>query len=622
MKKVQKCFLAAMVLLLGTSGISQAQMPGTIDSTFATNGVLKLSPYQAGTDIANAVAVLPDNKILMAGITDPGNFLWDAVVYRVNSNGTVDSTFGINGSSIFDVGGNQDYVQDMKVLTDGSILVAGGAYDGLADVNFAAAKLNADGVVDSSFGINGRFVMSLYPEDGEDIANAVAVQPDGKIILAGSGYIPNVGTHLAMLRLNENGTLDSTFGDNGMVITNSGYENDVAYDILILSDGHILLCGYADALAQQVLIEKFSETGALDSSFGTGGIALYDLNPGNDVAWAIRMHPNGKIMAAGRKGAGNGKTDYMVMAINANGTLDTGFGIGGVASKNININDAALDMLIEPSGKIVLAGSSGGGLLGSQDFSICRFNENGSVDNTFGTNGATVSEIGTFFSEAAAIGRQSDGKLVVAGKSADFDNDIALVRYFSDPVVATCDMPVNLVTSGITSNSAMLSWEQASGAASFQLRYRSMNDQTWTKMYVNGNSVTINGLTPGVKYIWSVKAKCDDGVSSFSTNAKFKTLPQKLVTSALTGDQGLQVYPNPSNGTFQFTYRSIDPTISDANIQIINSFGQIVYDQTAAIEAGELNGQINLTGKLATGNYFLTLMVGGKILQSNFIVQP
>jgi uncharacterized delta-60 repeat protein len=625
MKQLRITLLTSFIIVTCLTGFNYAQVPGTIDTSFATNGILILQPNTIGTDVANGMEVLPNDNVLLAGSTETGFLLSDAAVYRILPNGEVDPTFGVNGVSIFDCGGTQDYVQTMKVLPNGKMIIAGGVYDGGADVNFFAARLTENGSLDATFGTNGIAIIPNPAGVGEDVANAIAIQPDGKIILAGEWKVPGfTDGHTALVRLNENGSIDNSFGTNGIVnVTNSGFANDLANDVLLLSDGSIITTGYADVLDQRVIIEKFNNSGALDPTFGNNGIAIYNLTTGYDVGWAIKQHPDGKILIAGKIGNGGPAfSDFLLMAITSNGALDPNFGIGGVASKNIKVSEAALDLLVEPSGKIVLAGASGVGGLGGDDYAVCRFTENGTVDSSFGTNGATISVIASFFSEAAVIGMQSNGKLVVGGRGATIKNDYALVRYFSDPITATCAAPVNPVTFAITSTSATLSWDNPGNATAFQVRYRSNIDDNWTKVFSNNTSITLTGLTPAVKYGWSVRAKCDDGnVSSFSNGSKFKTSPLRATDGAMDESSAMQLYPNPSTGTFQLSFNTVESTTATATIQIVNIFGQVVDSRILNIVDGTLDETFNFSGQLAPGSYFIRLSAGNELYSSRFILQ-
>ncbi|MGB3076836.1 MAG: T9SS type A sorting domain-containing protein, partial [Chitinophagales bacterium] len=214
-----------------------------------------------------------------------------------------------------------------------------------------------------------------------------------------------------------------------------------------------------------------------------------------------------------------------------------------------------------------------------------------------------------------------NGKLVVGGRAATVKNDFALVRYFSDPVVATCAAPVNPVTSAITSTSATLSWSNPANAASFQVRYRNTNDQNWTKLYVNATSVTLNGLTPSLKYVWNVKAKCDNGTSYYTTNTKFKTSAQRLEDATMELNGAMQVYPNPSSGNFQLSFNTGENATATGTIQIVNIFGQVVDSRTTNMVDGHLTETFQLSGELASGTYFVKLSVNNKMYSSRFVLQ-
>ncbi|MEP7128872.1 MAG: T9SS type A sorting domain-containing protein, partial [Chitinophagales bacterium] len=415
----------------------QSQVPGTLDSSFANNGVKILKP-STGFDNAYSVEILEDGKMLIGGaseVSGPGN--WDVVVYRLNDNGSVDNTFGNNGFAYDDYQGYSQYVRSMKRLSNGKLLFVGGA-EANFQVDVFVTQLNEDGTPDASFGDNGTLMIPIG--SGEDVALAVTEQPDGKLVVVGNSSF-NGSTYLNSfaLRLNTNGSLDLTYGNNGIAIIDAGYDYESAEDVLLLDDGGILAAGHVENNSDDyaVLTFKLNSSGQLDNTYGNDGKAIYDLSSSDDMAYAIKRSPvDNKIFLGGKIGAPNFENDFMVMAITDAGKIDSSFGTNGLSTLNMKANDIGLDLAVQSNGRIVVGGTAGSGFA-ANDFAICRFNQDGTIDSTFGTNGSTLSEISTFFSEIESIALQADGKIVAVGIAASSNNNMGVVRYKGDEVIAT-----------------------------------------------------------------------------------------------------------------------------------------------------------------------------------------
>ncbi|MBK6485167.1 MAG: T9SS type A sorting domain-containing protein [Chitinophagales bacterium] len=446
-----KKLLCLLVLLIpGILKLASAQVPGTLDSTFATNGLQTLKP-SSGFDNAYSVHILPDGKMLIGGASQvTGSSNWDVIVYRLNTDGGIDSTFGINGYAYSNYQGYSQYVRTMKVLSDGKLLFVGGIEDDNFQVDVFATRLNEDGTPDLSFGDNGTVVIPVG--SGEDICMAVVEQLDSKLILAGKSNVPGfIYTNSIVIRMNSDGTLDNDYGTNGIVTLDAGYDYESAEDMMLLDDGSLLVSGYVGSNHYDILTFKLTDTGAPDVTFGSNGTAIFNLNNGDDMAYAILRSPfDNRILIGGRVGDGSTKTDFLVMAITESGLLDSTFGNNGRASIHIKVNDAGLDLAVQANGRIVLGGTSGAGFA-TNDFAICRFNDDGSIDSTFGTNGATLSEVSSFFSDIEDIALQADGKIVAAGIAANFNNDMGIVRYKGDDIATSTD---DAMTSAVAAFSA------------------------------------------------------------------------------------------------------------------------------------------------------------------------
>jgi uncharacterized delta-60 repeat protein len=435
MKLIQNTFAA--VLLFTGSFTGFTQVPGTLDSTFALNGILTIE-LNDGFENINDMLLLEDDKILALGFTEQDNGNWETVVFRLHPDGALDNTFGENGYSIFSVSGDLDFPQALALQEDGKIIVAGGGLVSSSDIQIYAARLNADGSLDASFGENGIQLIDAI-DGGEDLAYSVAIQPDGKIILAGQNQVEGfIFQDPIVLRLNSDGSLDESFGADGTgIVTIDGDDDYVAIrDLLLLDDGTMMATGYSANTKSDILTMKLLANGDLDPSYSDDGLAFFDLNNGSDDSYSILRHPlNGRILIGGRIGDGNNKTNFLVFSVNTDGTIDSTFGTNGLCIFNGLAQDAVTDMTVQLNGKIVVAGTAGGGGLGDNDWAVGRINEDGTVDSAFGeSNGLTITEAGSFFSSAWAVGILSDGNILAAGVAANFNNDWCFIRYHGDDV--------------------------------------------------------------------------------------------------------------------------------------------------------------------------------------------
>jgi len=205
--------------------------------------------------------------------------------------------------------GGSDYGFSVALQPDGKIVVAG-----YAGGDFALARYNSDGALDTSFGSGGKVTTDFggsYHPDGF----SVALQPDGKIVVAGYA-----GGDFALARYNSDGALDTSFGSGGKVTTDFG-GSDAGYSVALQPDGKIVVAGYAGL---DFALARYNSDGALDTSFGTGGKVTTDFSGGRDVGYSVALQPDGKIVVAGYAGV-----DFALARYNSDGALDTSFGSGG-----------------------------------------------------------------------------------------------------------------------------------------------------------------------------------------------------------------------------------------------------------------------------------------------------
>ena len=351
------------------------------------------------------------------------------------SGGLPDASFDVDGIVTTDINNGENSAQAVAVQPDGKIIVAGYARNSLNNDDFAAVRYNPNGSPDPTFGNGG---IALTPIGaGDEQAFAVAVQPDGKILLAGYSFV-GATTDAAVIRLNSNGTPDSTFSDDGMMTVPIGVKNDFLRSIVLQTDGKIVLAGIRyNTSTSDFAVLRLNSDGTPDADFdgdsGAGdGIVTTVLGSGYSYGYAAAVQPDGKILVAGYYFNGANNNDSAIVRYNSNGTLDTTFDGDGIAGTVIGVGtDEAFGIALQNDGKIVIAGCVNRG--GGNDFLLARYSPNGSPDANFGANGATITPVGNGVDIAQSVAIQADGKIVAAGFSSNGANyDFAVIRRNAD----------------------------------------------------------------------------------------------------------------------------------------------------------------------------------------------
>jgi len=340
--------------------------------------------------------------------------------------GYLDPSFNTDGKLTIDFGSSNDFGQDLAVQEDGKIVVVGHTSLNSTGNGFAVARYRADGTPDSSFGTRGKVTTDVSQDEGADVGRAVVVQPDGKIVVAGtSGTSP---TDIAVVRYNSDGTLDDTFGNGGTMITDLS-SIDRAFDVALQGKSNdILVAGQTSTSTSgnDFAVVRYDANGALDGTFGTGGVVATDFGSNaSDSARALAVEPSsGEIVVAG-----GASSDFAVARYDANGAPDQEFGTGGVVTTDFGSNGSfANDIAIQEDGKIVVAGHVAATT--DDDFAVTRYNENGTLDQEFDHDGRVTVDFGGFdFAEGLAL--QDDGRMVLAGNNLGGSN-FALARLNDD----------------------------------------------------------------------------------------------------------------------------------------------------------------------------------------------
>ncbi|MCX7590873.1 MAG: Ig-like domain-containing protein, partial [Kiritimatiellae bacterium] len=372
---------------------------------------------------ANRIIRLSSGKYLVAGKSSAGSHN-DFALARYNTDGSLDTTFGHNGTLTANWGTNsQDEIYDLVEQADGKIVVAGRAT--LNGDDFIVARYESNGALDLNFGNQGRTIVSLATGSGTDLLKRIFLQSDGKIIAAGVTSTSSVYS-FGVVRFYANGVIDRSFGNNGSTLVSLPSGLSANMNALLQSDGKILLVGehqpdLLERYNKEIAMVRLGSNGSLDTSFGDAGIATANFNS-NVLITDVFVQSDNKILTVGRRDNW-GRADILVARFLPNGSLDTGFGTGGRvfrplppgATGNTDIyyiSDAAL----QSDGKIVLCGHYTPSASGSpQRLFFARLDTNGAADASFGSGGFLDLTAGLNVSGARSIWIEEDGKLVTAG---------------------------------------------------------------------------------------------------------------------------------------------------------------------------------------------------------------
>jgi len=426
---------AAACALLALASAARAQS-GALDPTFGTGGIVK-TPVGTLADVGRAVAIQADDRIVVAGYSTTNATGDDFSVARYLLNGTLDSSFNGTGKVITPVGPTNaiDRAFAVAVQDDQKIVVAGFSRNG-GNEDFALVRYLPDGTLDGDFGSGGIVTTAIGTVNDE--ALAVAIQSDGRIVAAGYSH-NGANRDLALARYLPDGTLDTTFSGDGKVSvpigTGGNAGDDEARAIAIQPDGKIVIAGLsAFGSSEDMLVARFTTAGALDTTFGGGtGWKRIHFGLGNDDARALALQPDGMILIAGQARFGPGTQRHIGVArVDSTGTLDPGLNGTGILTTQIGTGSEADGIALFDSGRFVVAGKATNS--GSNDWEVVRYNANGSLDTNFGGTGIVTTVVGTGPETAAnGVAIQTDRKIVAAGASRTAsDDNFTVARYLLD----------------------------------------------------------------------------------------------------------------------------------------------------------------------------------------------
>lgn len=337
------------------------KLDGNLDSAFGKNGI-SITEFQQSFFNAKAAALQKNGEIICVGQINIG--VGDSeylIIAKYLPNGIIDSSFQKIGYALYKYS-DTTRVTSIAIENDQSILVGGAVQHSNSFTQFYVAHFFNNGDIDSSFGINGRQVTSF---DNRAYAYSMTLQPDGRIILAGNG-----SKGLGLIRYKANGSLDSTFGDNGKVDQILGNMGADARSIALQSDGKIVVCGFIGGFG----VARFKQNGMLDSTFGTNGYSQIIFGSNYEsTANSILVQPNQQIIVSGIDNEGLNQ-NFAIAKFNSNGLLDSSFGINGKNTTDFGHNyDYSYSSCLQPDGKIVLSGTTDSSN-GLYRFALARYN--------------------------------------------------------------------------------------------------------------------------------------------------------------------------------------------------------------------------------------------------------
>ena len=400
------------------TGSGGGRSSGILDTSFGETG--KLITNLGGDDIGRSVAIDSANRIIVAGERVLSG-VSDFALVRYNIDGTLDTAFSAGGIEITDLGAN-DRGRSVVVDNNGKIVLGGDSI--VSDSDFAIARYNNNGTPDTSFNGNGSVITDFDNNRGEP-AMDIAIDLNGKIIAAGFAH-NGVNYDFAVVRYNTNGSLDFSFNSNGIVTTDLGGDDRIS-GVAIDSSGKILVVGRTGSSSDyDIAIVRYNVDGTIDLSFGTNGIVNLSLGGNDDRARELAFDSNGKIVVVGRSNA-SGNFDFVVMRYNDDGSPDTSFATNGMVITDIGgNNDVGRAVVIDSSNRIIALGRSNSE--GDNDFTVIRYSNDGSLDTTFDTNGIAFVDFGGD-DRGVDIVLDSNGKIIVAGRSnTGSGNDFATAR--------------------------------------------------------------------------------------------------------------------------------------------------------------------------------------------------
>jgi uncharacterized delta-60 repeat protein len=582
-KKCEAKFVIVLSFIIGTSPAILCSQPVALDNSFSFDGKV-LTDVMGYDDLASSMVIQSDGKIIVAGSSWNG-INYDFSLARYNVDGTLDNTFDSDGIVITDFNGDWDGGGLLALQTDGKIILSGTI--GSTVLDFAMARYNVDGSLDSTFDFDGKVTTDFGTDF--DTGGSVSIQSDGKIVLA--GYTWNgVNDDFALARYNSDGSLDTSFSLDGKVTTAIGGMDDRVRSIILQTDGKIIVVGYTQNVSDfDFALARYSGNGDLDSTFDNDGIVTTLIGSDDDVGISVALQIDGKILVIGWSNNGINQ-DFALVRYNVDGSLDATFDYDGKVTTAIgNYSDVGSAVNILPNGKILAAGSSSNGL--NKDFAMVRYLGNGSIDSTFNTNGIITTDIQGYWDAATSLSIQVDGKIILAGlnDSAGYYN-FAIARYnLCDTIDESVFQNGSILTAAFSG--ATYQWIDCDN---FNLAIAGETNQMYSALSNGNYAVIINN------------SGCIDTTLCYNVNSAGLT-DEKFANS-------IHLFPNPATEEITISYYK---EFNNATIRLLNVTGmealamQNLYGSSIRLQIGDQS----------SGIYFLEIRDGANVARIKLVKQ-
>jgi uncharacterized delta-60 repeat protein len=605
---------------------------GFLDNTFGVGGML-FTGFDNGFTNSHITShiIQDDDKIVSAGVGEGGYF----ALSRCDKNGTaLDNTFGKDGKVVTKISNNMEELRSLAIQNDGKIIAAGSAFKEIAS-DYAVVRYKSNGETDSTFGTEGIVITRIGLS--KDEARSIAIQNDGKILAAGYSY-----NDFGVARYNKNGDLDISFGTNGISISKLGPSIAVANSVAIQNDGRIIAAGYVNyGYNRDFALVRFKTNGLIDNTFGINSNVTTSIGSSDDEIKSVKIQSDNKIVAAGNSFNGT-NYDFTLVRYNIDGNLDATFGTNGIVITSLGTYGGGItSLVIQSDDKIVAVGNS------YNAFALVRYNPNGDLDNTFGTNGVVTTQIGTVYDFPNTAALQNDGKIVVAGYSSNgTDNDVAIVRYNTNGAIDNSFGTNGVVTTPVGilddyANSVAIQSDEKIIVSGYSdngdrnnfivIRYL-QNGNLDNTFGTNGIEISTIG---GASSISNAVAIQNDGnivaagtatlASDYSTFTLIRYLSE--VTTGIEKEKNKEIpihfalaqnYPNPFNPTTKIKYSiplyaGNTKNTAPVQLKIYDLLGREVITLVNEFkDPGNYEVEFN-AGSLASGLYFYKLQAGSLV---------
>jgi uncharacterized delta-60 repeat protein len=403
-----------------------AQNAGDLDESFGNNGIV-ITDVTGGNDFSYAAVIQPNGHVVLTGYS---SFTHDIFLCRYDTLGYLDPTFGSGGIVSTDAGTESDYASAMALQPDGKLVVGGTINDGGSNTEAVILRYLSDGTMDTAFGNSGSVVLGIGAM--HEIVRAVMVQADGKILVAGATQITGTVYDWVIARVNANGSMDDGFGEGGIRVIDFGMSDFAS--ALTQTNDKIVITGYTGSGGSYDFVTaRLNNDGTFDESFGSGGWVITSVNTSTDWAEHVCMQNDSKLVVAGLSwDPVEENYDAALVRYLADGSADPSFGNNGIVTTSFSTeNDEAFSAAIQPDGKILIGGVAQA-TVSAGSFLLARYTENGQPDAAFGDNGSVI--ISYAGNDAAwEVMIAPNNKIMLAGYSSDGLNaDAALLRFHND----------------------------------------------------------------------------------------------------------------------------------------------------------------------------------------------